>query len=121
MTFIEQLDKSLPPFAAYFEARKYPRGPWAGPVIIAERSGLSHRTVTRIGARISWKAIDVDVMSAFLEACGFQCAKQFPFLLGNMRRRMRYCRGKAAIPSSHLSYREWMQRDKLSRKHLEAG
>ncbi len=119
--FVRLLDKYLPPFAAYFEARKHPRGPWAGPVIIAQRSGLSHRTVTRIGAKISWKGIDVDVMSAFLDACGFECAQQFPFLLRNMRRRMRYCRGKAAVPSSHLTQREWMQRDKLSRLHLEAG
>ncbi len=121
MNFLEQLDKFLPPFAAYFEARKHPRGPWAGPVAIAERSGLSHRTVTRIGAKISWKGIDVDVMSAFLHACGFECAKQFPFLLRNMRRRMRYCRGKAAVPASHLTYREWTRLDELRRRHLEIG
>jgi hypothetical protein len=116
-TLLEWLDNNLPPFWAYYHARKCVRGPWAGPVLIAQRSGLTHRTVTRIGAKISWEHVDIGVASAFLVACGFQC---LPVIrIKRFRDYMRMC-SKATIPFSHLDHRAWKQINKLSRKYLSS-
>jgi hypothetical protein len=113
-TLLERLDAEIPPFVAYYFARKYPRGPWAGPAVIAKRSGLSKRTVARIGGRISWRGVDLDVVSAFLSGCGFIASKCSPYIMENLREYMRWCVTKAMCPMHHLDGRAWKRFNKLS-------
>ena len=121
MTFPQQfqfLEDTLPPFAAYYQARKYPRGPWAGPEVIAKRSGLSRRTVTRMGSRISWKGVEVDIMCAFLDACGFQPCGEHGFVaLNKLRSYMKSC-STALVPFNHLDQRAWSHLNKTSARYL---
>lgn len=118
-TFIERLDAELPPFCAYYFARKYPRGPWAGPALIAQRAGMARRTVARLGMKVSWVGVDVDVMSRFLAACGFRARNGSPFVMFKIRVYMRYCANEAINPMNHLDERAWRQFNKLSRLHLD--
>lgn len=62
---------ACPPFVVYYLAhegvqhRVHP-----GVKAIAERSGLSTRTITRLAGRVSWAGVPVDVMDRFCAACG---------------------------------------------------
>jgi len=58
-----------PPFLVYWLARRG-RRKWAGPHHIARQSGIPGRTVTRLGAMVSWRGVKIGVASAFMEACG---------------------------------------------------
>lgn len=122
-TFREQfqfLEDNLPPFVAYYQARKYPRGPWAGATLIAQRSGLTPRTVTRMGSRISWKGLELDVICAFLDACGFRPAGSYGFVsLNKMRSYMRWAR-TTNKPFHHLDQRAWKQFNRESKRFMEA-
>ena len=106
-TIVDWLDKNLPPFACYAEARKYPRGPWAGPGLIAERSGLSPRTVQRIGAKISWDGVDIGAASVFIRACGFQISGWGLIALNRLKTYRRYLITKAIRPMAHLDEKCW--------------
>lgn len=121
MTFTEQfqyLEETLPPFAAYYQARVKPRGPWAGPDLIAKRCGLSRRTVTRMGSRISWKGVELDVICAFLDGCGFQPCGRFGFVrLNEVRSYMKFC-ATSNNPFKHLGQRAWKQLNKTSQRYL---
>lgn len=104
-TILEWLDENCPPFAVYFFARA--NGNWAGPRLIALRSGLTYRTVKRVGSMIAWAGVDTDVMSAFINGCGFRlCARGIVRLnLTNAYRR--YASKKAVRPMRHLNDSEW--------------
>lgn len=121
MTFpqlFQFLEDSLPPFAAYYHARKQPRGPWAGPEVIAQRSGLSRRTVTRMGGRISWKGVELDILCAFLDGCGFRpCGENGLVALSDTRHSMRYC-ATSSKPFKHLDQRAWNNFNKTSARYL---
>lgn len=73
-SFMQWLDRVCPPFMAYALAGLVsgPRNKrkWIGMHGIVERSGLSVRTVTRLGDSVSWESAKIGKVSRFLGACG---------------------------------------------------
>lgn len=115
------LDEECPPFFAYALARVKPNGKWAGPVVIAKRSGLSHRTVTRLGAKISWRGVKLDVASAFLHACGLRVGKTGVLIKNRMNSYKRWCVSQAVRPFHHLDDAQYRLFNERARKHNEAA
>lgn len=66
----ERLDET-PPFLCYYLARDSKR-PLSHPTPekIAERGGLSVRTVTRLASRLTWGNLPLDTIDAFCKGCG---------------------------------------------------
>lgn len=78
MTLVNRLDKLCPPFIAVALARDE-KGKWMPLTAIADASGISTRTVYRIGVSVSW-ARYMRYASDFLDACGVD-----PFQMGRQR------------------------------------
>lgn|SRR3990167_4719440 len=117
-TLLEKIDEDLPPFLCYLMARKRPRGIWAGPELIAERSGIPYRTVQRIGSKISWNGVRFDRVSAFIQACGFKIGTSV-IVVNKKNAYLRWCQTKAIRPFHHIGDAHWRRFNQKSREWLK--
>jgi hypothetical protein len=112
-SLLERLDCECPPFWAYAYARKYRNGPWIGVVELCKRSGLPRRSVIRIGSKISWRGVKVEVISSFLKGCGFQLCGWNIVGLQKARKYIRWQQAHSHRPYGHLSNAQWNHYNKL--------
>ena len=99
----ERLDWECPPFWAYAIALKHRGGPWIGVDELCKRSGLARRTVIRIGSRVTWSGVNIDVAAAFLWGCGLRLNAGRILDLKWVRSYLRRQIEESRKPFSHLS------------------
>jgi len=88
----------FPPFLCYYLARRpgYSNKAMSKRYTIAElaeRSGISERTFSRIASKLTWDGIGVDLCSAFLHACHvnpFKHSEQKNYIRKTMRMKRRF-------------------------------
>lgn len=119
-TLLEKLDFECPPFWAYYYARKTPHGRWVGLDELCRRSGIPRRTVIRIGSKISWRGVGVEVASRFLAACGIKPASHNALNLRLIRKYVKSQHNRAKNPYWHLTKAQWRMLNVRSEEWLEA-
>lgn len=126
-TLLQKLDAEMPPFWCAAWAREKARGKQAGPKVISQRTGVPYRTVQRIFASITWKGINIEVVSALLEAARVRMQSKTTIIrMNEIRAYLRWCashrakEGHPALrPFAYMSDNQFKLFSRRSKKWLE--
>lgn len=108
-----RLNLEAPPFIVYGMTRKSPHGKWIGVEELVRRSGLSKRTVIRLGMRTDWAGVKIGVASRFLAACGVKGSGRSILSMNRIREYLRWYREHGTTPCQHLTTSQWRRLNQL--------
>ena len=117
-TLLERLDAECPPFFAYAMARNKPHGGWIGVGELCKRAGLTRRTVIRIGSKISWQGVKLEVASRFLKGCGIGMCGWNLLYMNRERSYLNWQHKSRKRPYNHLTDQQWKNYNKKCQEWL---
>jgi len=118
----ERLTRECPPFLAYYSAaiRSKWRRRWVGVDEICRRSGLPRRTVIRVGAKVTWTGVKVEVMGRFMAACGFRVRAGRVLNIGKITQHLsQQTSPNASRPFNHLNSVQYAHFNRLCERWMD--